>query len=184
MSCPAPRPLSPQYGLRRLQGPRQLWVDCVEKVLRAEHADFLRTTGVFDALGRGDHVNLGSRGSLPTRATKTSHAKTRYDSISARFLPQRHFRLFQHNRLLADVDQLSSQVRLSLESGHSITAHYANEPSLSDQAPPMQRATISQLSSETALPNRSRIAECRRKSQNIVALVPREPPTRRTAVCP
>jgi hypothetical protein len=68
--------------------------------------------------------------------------------------------------------------------GHSITAHYANEPSLSDQAPPMQRATINQLSSETALPNRSRIAECRRKSQNIVALVPREPPTRRTAVCP
>ena len=58
MSCPAPRPLSPQYGLRRLQSPRQLWVDCVEKVLRAEHADFLRTTGVFDALGRGDHVNL------------------------------------------------------------------------------------------------------------------------------
>jgi hypothetical protein len=52
----------------------------------------------------------------------------------------------------------------------SITAHYANEPSLSDQAPPMQRATINQLSSETALPNRSRIAECRRKSQNIVAL--------------
>jgi hypothetical protein len=34
----------------------------------------------------------------------------------------------------------------------------------------MQRATINQLSSETALPNRSRIAECRRKSQNIVAL--------------
>ena len=34
----------------------------------------------------------------------------------------------------------------------------------------MQRATINHLSSETALPNRSRIAECRRKSQNIVAL--------------
>jgi hypothetical protein len=48
--------------------------------------------------------------------------------------------------------------------------HYANELSLSDQAPPMQRATINQLSSETALPNRSRIAECRRKSQSIVAL--------------
>ena len=55
-------------------------------------------------------------------------------------------------------------------SSHSITAHDANEPSLNDQGPPMQRATINHLSSETALPNRSRIAECCRKSQNIVAL--------------
>jgi hypothetical protein len=62
------------------------------------------------------------------------------------------------------------QLPLRATSSHSITAHDANEPSLSDQAPPMQRATINHLSSETALPNRSRIAECRRKSQNIVAL--------------
>jgi hypothetical protein len=48
--------------------------------------------------------------------------------------------------------------------------HKANESSLSDQGPPMQRATINHLSSETALPNRSPIAECRRKSQNIAAL--------------
>jgi hypothetical protein len=34
----------------------------------------------------------------------------------------------------------------------------------------MQRAAINQLASETALPNRSPIAECRRKSQNIAAL--------------
>jgi hypothetical protein len=53
-------------------------------------------------------------------------------------------------------------------------AHSANQPSPSDQAPPMQGAAINQLSSEIALPNRSRIVQCRRTSQNIVALVPRE----------
>jgi hypothetical protein len=37
----------------------------------------------------------------------------------------------------------------------------------------MQRAAINQLSSDIALPNRSRIVQCRRTSQNIVALVPR-----------
>ena len=63
---------------------------------------------------------------------------------------------------------------------HSITAHSANEPSPSDQAPPMQRAVINQLSNGIALPNRSCIVQCRRKSRKIVALVPRErlePPT-------
>jgi hypothetical protein len=33
----------------------------------------------------------------------------------------------------------------------------------------MQRAAINQLSSDIALPNRSRIVQCRRTSQNIVA---------------
>jgi len=37
-----------------------------------------------------------------------------------------------------------------------------------------QRAAIYQLSSDIALPNRSRIVHPRRASQNIVALVPRE----------
>jgi len=69
---------------------------------------------------------------------------------------------------------------LCARSGHSITAHFANEPSPSDQAPPMQRAVINQLSNGIALPNRSCIVQCRRKSRKIVALVPRErlePPT-------
>jgi len=38
----------------------------------------------------------------------------------------------------------------------------------------MQRAAINQLSSDIALPNRSCIVQCRRKSRNIVALAPRE----------
>ena len=38
----------------------------------------------------------------------------------------------------------------------------------------MQRAAINQLSNGIALPNRSCIVQCRRKSRNIVALVPRE----------
>jgi hypothetical protein len=76
----------------------------------------------------------------------------------------------QHNGItVRGLSQLTFATK-SATSSHSITAHDANEPSLSDQAPPMQRATINHLSSETALPNRSRIAECRRKSQNIVAL--------------
>jgi len=70
----------------------------------------------------------------------------------------------------ADLKRLAASRGPPAVSRHSVTAHYANEPSLSDQAPPMQRATINRLSSETALPNRRRIAECRRKSQNIVAL--------------
>ena len=37
----------------------------------------------------------------------------------------------------------------------------------------MRRAAINQLSSDIALPNRSRIVQCRRTSQNIAALVPR-----------
>ena len=32
---------------------RQLMTDTVEKVLRSEHADFLRATGALDVLGRG-----------------------------------------------------------------------------------------------------------------------------------
>ena len=62
---------------------------------------------------------------------------------------------------------------LCATSSHSITVHSANEPSPSDQVPPMQRAAINQLSSDIALPNRSRIVQCRRTSQNIAALVPR-----------
>ncbi len=57
---------------------------------------------------------------------------------------------------------------------NSITAHSATSPSPSDQAPPMQRAAINQLSNGIALPNRSCIVQCRRKSRNIVALVPKE----------
>jgi hypothetical protein len=59
-------------------------------------------------------------------------------------------------------------------SRYSISRHFANEPSPSDQAPPMQRAVINQLSNGIALPNRSCIVHCRRKSRKIVALVPRE----------
>jgi len=75
---------------------------------------------------------------------------------------------------------LAHERPLCARSGHSITAHFANEPSPSDQAPPMQRAVNNQLSNGIALPNRSCIVQCRRKSRKIVALVPRErlePPT-------
>jgi len=44
-----------------------------------------------------------------------------------------------------------------------------DKPSPSDQAPPMQRAAINQLSNDIALPNRSCIVQYRRKSRNIVA---------------
>jgi hypothetical protein len=39
--------------------------------------------------------------------------------------------------------------------------HSANEPSPSDEAPPMQRAAINRLSNDIALPNRSCIVEYR-----------------------
>src|SRR6267154_6611662 len=52
--------------------------------------------------------------------------------------------------------------------------NWRRQPSPSDQAPPMQRAAINQLSNSIALPNRTCIVQCRRKSRNIVALVPRE----------
>ena len=47
------------------------------------------------------------------------------------------------------------------------------KPSPSDQAPPTQRAGINQLTNGITLPNRSCIVQRRRKSRNIVALVPR-----------
>jgi transposase len=58
---------------------------------------------------------------------------------------------------------LRGRVRRIPNSRHSISAHYANEPSPSDQAPPMQRAAINRLSNGIALPNRGCIVQCRRK---------------------
>jgi hypothetical protein len=55
--------------------------------------------------------------------------------------------------------------------GHSITAHSAT-PSPSDQAPPMQRAAINQLSNGIALRSRSCIVQRRRTSQKIVTWCP------------